>query len=173
MQHSSTALLQELVPDINMLIYLPEKPFLEEKFIADATQKTHDNSKLLIVVSEGLKNKNGSYISTRSNNKDTYGHNQLGGVGRCLLQNIKENIIEEVKLAELGTLQRCAMHCVSKIDMEEAEMEAPHSVKYALNGYSGYMTTLKRKRGPYTNAIQALSVWKRYATMSAMFLNVG
>jgi ATP-dependent phosphofructokinase / diphosphate-dependent phosphofructokinase len=143
----STGILKEEVPDINQLIYLPETAFEKERFINDVKESLRKNNKLLIVTSEGLKGSNGEYINVDKNcyEVDSFGHKQLGGVGKYLQDTIKEYVTKSVKLQEAGVVQRCAMHCVSKIDLEEAEMVGRHGVVSALEGKSGFMVSIERK----------------------------
>ena len=146
---ASTGILGKVVPNINQVIYLPEVAFSKVKFLEDVKKAIESNNKLLIVTSEGLKDENGQYINVSSNcNKnDAFGHKQLRGIGRYLQECIKESITNRVKLTEVGVIQRCAMHCASKTDIDEAEMVGRNSVRYAINGYSGYMTALVRVEG--------------------------
>lgn len=55
-------------------------------------------------------------------------------------------MLDEVKLTELGVLQRCSIHCVSETDKKEAEMVGRRAVQYALDGQSGFMTALSREK---------------------------
>lgn len=144
---AASGILKKAVPDINLNIYLPEVQFEKEKFLENAKKALGDNNKLLIVTSEGLRGKDGQYINVESNcyTNDAFGHTQLGGIGRYLQQCIKEDITKEVKLTEVGVIQRCAEHCASYTDIMEAEMAGRASVKYALDGFSGFMTALKRE----------------------------
>ncbi|MGF7431917.1 6-phosphofructokinase [Thermoanaerobacterium thermosaccharolyticum] len=143
---ASTGILKKAVPEINQLIYLPEINFNKIKFLEDVKKALEINNKLLIVISEGLKDENRKYINVSENcyEVDAFGHKQLGGIGKYLQQQIRENITSNVKLTEVGIIQRCAMHCASKTDIEEAEMVGRNSLRYALEGYSGYMTALER-----------------------------
>lgn len=143
---ASTGLLKETIPNMNQLIYLPEVRFDKLRFIQDVDKSLKENNKLLIVTSEGLKGENGKYINIDDNcyKTDAFGHKQLGGVGKFLQNTIKNNITRRVKLTEVGTIQRCAMHCISKTDLNEAEMVGRNSVRYAIDGYRGYMTAIKR-----------------------------
>jgi ATP-dependent phosphofructokinase / diphosphate-dependent phosphofructokinase len=143
---ASTGIIKQAIPDMNQLIYLPEIAFSEDKFFADIKQALKNNNKLLVVTSEGLKSADGQYINIESNcqSGDAFGHAQLGGIGRYLQQCIKENVTKNVKLTEVGVIQRCAMHCVSKTDLEEAEMVGRDALRYALEGHTGYMIALVR-----------------------------
>ena len=71
------------------LIYLPEIVFDMDKFISDV-KKVYEknNGKVIITVSEGIKDKAGRYISEYGSDlakeKDAFGHAQLGGTaGPC------------------------------------------------------------------------------------------
>ncbi|WP_032120969.1 6-phosphofructokinase [Clostridium amazonitimonense] len=142
----STGILKELVPGINQLIYLPELSFEKERFIKDVKESLKKNNKLLIVTSEGLKGSNGEYINVDDNcyEVDSFGHKQLGGVGKYLQNIIKEYVTKNVKLQEAGVVQRCAMHCSSKTDLDEAEMVGRYGVISALKGKSGFMVSIER-----------------------------
>ena len=146
---ASSGLIKEAITDVNQLIYLPEIPFTAEKFLKDVKNALSNEGKLLVVTSEGLKDDKGDYINTDSNcyEKDQFGHKQLGGVGKYLQTLIKDNVEKRVKLTELGVSQRCAMHCVSKTDLDEAELVGRAAVKYALQDKSGFMVALERVEG--------------------------
>lgn len=156
---ASTGILQKLVPNMNQLIYLPEVIFDRNKFLEDVHKNLRNNNKLLIVTSEGLKGESGQYINVDDNcyETDAFGHKQLGGIGKYLQQIIKSNITSSVKLSEIGVIQRCAMHCISKADLSEAEMVGRASVNYALEGYTGYMASLQRENHKEYNCITKLS----------------
>ena len=133
-------------------IYLPEVAFDIEKFLTDVRQKFEEKNKVFIVVSEGLRNSEGKFITeVKSQAHDKFGHAQLGGVG-AYLKNliINSSITNRVKSLELGVLQRCAMHCASNIDLQEALEVGYSALKFALEGNSGYMVAIKREsNSPY------------------------
>lgn len=141
---ASTGILKSIIPNVNQLIYLPEISFDKSKFLIDVGNAIKRNNKLLIVVSEGIKDENGEYINKNIDEIDPFGHKRLGGAGKHLRDLVKKNITKNVKLIKLGILQRCAIHCASKTDVDESEMVGRDSVKYAIAGYSGYMTAIMR-----------------------------
>ncbi|WP_066504143.1 6-phosphofructokinase [Abyssisolibacter fermentans] len=134
-------------------IYLPEVEFSQEQFLKDVTNKFETNNKVYIVASEGLKDKDGNYLSSvkLSNKHDTFSHAQLGGVGNFLKSLIIENkITNRVKVLELGVSQRCGMHCVSNTDLQEACLVGENAVKYSIEGHTGFMVGIKRvQNNPY------------------------
>ncbi|HHW67722.1 MAG: ATP-dependent phosphofructokinase / diphosphate-dependent phosphofructokinase [Epulopiscium sp.] len=134
------------------LIYLPEAAFDFKQFEKDVRRIYEEKGKVMIVVSEGIKDKDGRYVSTLESvdGHDNFGHAQLGGVGSVLEQYVKEHIEKRVKKIELNILQRCAMHYGSKTDIEEAYMVGKQAVIYGVQGKSGYMVGLKRiSNDPY------------------------
>ena len=66
---------------------------------------------------------------------------------------IQSGITKRVKSLELGVLQRCAMHCASSLDLEEAHQVGYEALKYANMGHSGYMVAIKRdSNAPYSSS---------------------
>jgi len=159
---ASSGIIKQAIPDINQLIYLPEVPFTEEKFLKDVKEAMARNGKLLVVTSEGLKDAKENYINVASNcyENDQFGHKQLGGIGSYLQGLIKNNVEKRVKFTELGVSQRCAIHCSSKTDLEEAELVGREAVNYALKGETGFMVALEREPGNKYNCRTKLAELK-------------
>lgn len=136
-------------------IYLPERVFDPEQFIKDVRAKFQENNHVYIVVSEGIKTADGKFVTElETMAHDKFGHSQLGGVGESLKQLILDaGITSRVKALELGVLQRCAMHCSSEIDIEEAFNTGYEALKYAMDGNNGYMVAIKRESNiPYKSS---------------------
>lgn len=135
-------------------IYVPESPFYINKFLSEVKNKFAEQKRVFIVASEGLKNDNGVFISKiSSNNRDKFGHAQLGGVGNYLKYLVTESgVTDRVKSVELGILQRCAAHCTSKVDLEEASMVGKAALLYSTENISGKMVGIKRiGSAPYSS----------------------
>jgi 6-phosphofructokinase 1 len=136
-------------------IYLPERPFSNEEFLKDVEAKYKKNKHVYIVASEGLKNKEGKFLTELEDvSPDNFGHTQLGGVGEYLKRLIvNAGICNRVKALELGVLQRCAMHCSSEIDIDEAYATGYEALNYAVEGNNGYMVAIKRENNiPYKSS---------------------
>lgn len=136
-------------------IYLPEKPFNVEDFLCDVRDKFKEQNQVFIVASEGLKTANGKFLAEMNVvSQDNFGHSQLGGVGQHLRQLILDaGITTRVKSLELGVLQRCAMHCASQIDIDEAYNAGFEALKYGSEGNNGYMVAIKREsNSPYRSS---------------------
>lgn len=141
---SALANLKGCGPD---LIYLPEIPFDVDKFINDVTRVAKKKkNKVFVVLSEGIKDLEGRYISEYlvSLDKDSFGHAQLGGVATVLAGIVNDNLKIKVRPIEFSLLQRCAGHLASAVDVEEAYMAGSMAVSYALNGFSDKMVVFNR-----------------------------
>ncbi|GAA0068810.1 6-phosphofructokinase [Clostridium sardiniense] len=133
-------------------IYLPERAFDKEKFLMDVRKKFKEQNQVYIVASEGLRTEDGKFLTEFDCvSQDTFGHAQLGGVSECLRKLIlTAGITTRVKALELGVLQRCAMHCASKLDIEEAYLAGYEALKYAKENKNGSMVAIKREQNsPY------------------------
>ena len=134
------------------LIYLPEFDFDMDKFLSDV-KKVYDNNngKVIVAVSEGIKDKDGKYISEYGSDlaktKDSFGHAQLGGTGAVLANILKEKLGCKTRAIEFSLLQRCATHCGSKTDVEEAFLAGQMAVKYAVEGTTDHMVAFERAEG--------------------------
>ena len=128
-------------------IYLPEVAFDKEKFLKDVKQKFEEQNKVYIIVSEGIRNKDGNFISEfECVSEDKFGHAQLGGVSSYLRMLIlREGFTTRVKALGLGILQRCSMHCASDTDLTEAYNVGKMALKYASEGETGKMVNINRE----------------------------
>jgi 6-phosphofructokinase len=131
------------------LIYLPELTFDIEKFVEDATRMYEQKNNVIIAVSEGVKDKNGKYISEYgtdlAKNKDAFGHAQLGGLAATLTAILKEKTGAKVRGIEFSLLQRCAAHTASLTDINEAYLAGQMAVRYAIEGKTDCMVAFERK----------------------------
>ena len=129
-------------------IYLPEVDFDMDKFISDVEKKYAETGKVLIVVSEGIHDKDGrlivEYGSDLSKQKDSFGHAQLGGLASFLANTIKEKTGAKVRGIELSLLQRCAAHCASQTDIDESFASGKAAVENAVEGITDKMVGFER-----------------------------
>jgi len=149
---ASTALGKDSEDSAPHLIYLPERVFDEEKFLEDVESVYSRLGYALITVCEGLKDKDGKYLtaSDRSIYADAFGHKQLGGVADYLCSIIADNLEIKARFDKPGTIQRMSSLCMSKTDAEEAYMVGQAAVENAIEGASGYMVSLVRESNdPY------------------------
>lgn len=134
-------------------IYLPEVPFDRNQFIEDSREFLKDNNNLIVAISEGIRDKDGNYISAGESAADTFGHKQLSGAGHALEMMIKEDLGVKVRSVEINVLQRCAAHQASQTDLDEAFNSGEKAVRLAESGITGSMVIMKRTdNAPYTIA---------------------
>lgn len=135
------------------LIYLPEVAFDMDQFVADVMRIYKENGKVIIAVSEGIKDKDGKYISEYGTNlaqqKDAFGHSQMGGLAATLAAIVKEKTGAKVRDIEFSLLQRCAAHSASKTDYDESYRAGAAAVENAINGVTDQMVGFSCKRNPY------------------------
>jgi len=126
------------------LIYLPEVAFSAEKFVEDVKRVLKREKYCLIVVGEGLVDKDGNYLATDSAATDSFGHAQLGGAGEYLMRLVEQQVGVKARSAKLGIAQRAAAHCSSKTDNDEAFLAGQAAVKAAIAGETDKCVILVR-----------------------------
>jgi 6-phosphofructokinase 1 len=126
------------------LVYLPEVAFSAEKFVEDVRRVLRKENYCLVVVGEGLIDKDGNYVTVETSATDAFGHSQLGGVGEYLKDLVETQVGVKARVARLGIAQRAAAHCASKTDADEAFLAGQAAVKAAVNGETDKMVTLVR-----------------------------
>ena len=136
------------------LIYLPEIDFDLDKFTAKVKEIYAAKKKCLVVVSEGIHDKDGTFIAEYANKnaaKDSFGHTQLGGLAAYLANYIKEQTGAKVRGIELSLLQRCAAHCASQTDIDESFASGKAAVDNAVAGITDKMVGFEctRENGEY------------------------
>lgn len=126
------------------LIYLPEVDFSVEQFVSDVKAKLEEYNSIIVVVSEGIHDKDGNYISAQHSKVDEFGHAQLSGTGAYLKSVIENEIGCKVRALEPSVIQRSAGHISSLTDVEEAFNLGTIAVRAAVSGKSGVFSTLRR-----------------------------
>ncbi|MGI6336807.1 MAG: 6-phosphofructokinase [Eubacteriales bacterium] len=130
------------------LIYLPEIAFDMDTFIADVKAIYAKAKKCIVVVSEGIHDKDGRFIteygSDLSKSRDSFGHAQLGGLAPFLANLLKEKTGAKVRGIEFSLLQRCAAHCASQTDIDESYSAGEAAVLNAVAGVTDKMVGFER-----------------------------
>ncbi len=127
----------------------PEVPFNEKQFIAKCDQMIKQYGYVSVVVSEGVRNAKGKFLS-EVGSTDVFGHAQLGGVAPVIANLIKDKLGHKYHWAVADYLQRSARHIASKTDVEQAYAVGAKAVKLALQGKNSVMVTIDRKSAkPY------------------------
>jgi len=146
---SAIAFYKGMGPD---LIYLPEVPFDLADFITDVTKIYKEKGDVVVAVSEGIADKNGTYISSyfhdTSKSVDSFGHAQMGGLASSLANFAKTKIEgSKVRGIEFGIIQRCAANLASQTDIEEAYLSGKTAFEAAESGITDKMVALERVPG--------------------------
>ena len=135
-----------LGPDI---ILFPEVTFNQQAFLDKVDATVNSKGFCSIVVSEGVKNKDGKFLS-ESGAKDAFGHAQLGGSAPLVADMIKQKLGHKHHWAVCDYLQRAARHIGSKTDMQHAYALGEAAVELALQGKNAVMPTIVRtSNNPY------------------------
>ena len=98
----------------------------------------------MVIVGEGLVDKDGNYVANSATGQDAFGHQQLGGVGDFLANLVEQNLAVKARSSKLGIGQRAAAHCSSQTDNDESFMAGQAAVKAAMEGETDKMVILVR-----------------------------
>jgi len=149
---AGTSLAKRSEEDGPHIILFPEIPFQRERFKVKILETIKKYKYCVIVVSEGVKNPDGSYISEQKNElgKDSFGHIQLGGAGLFIKNLIESDLKIKTRFVIPSISQRVGIHFASKTDSDEAYEAGRKAVEKACDGLSGYMISFERvSNNPY------------------------
>lgn len=129
--------------DLPVVILFPEVAFNERRFLAAVKKKVADYGYCSVVVSEGVRGKDGKFLSDQGL-RDAFGHAQLGGVAPVIANLIKAKLKLKYHWAVADYLQRAARHIASKTDVEQAYALGRAAVNFALAGKNSVMPAVIR-----------------------------
>jgi 6-phosphofructokinase len=142
------------------IILFPETPFEVGRFIARVDESVKKNGFCSIVVSEGLKTRDGKFLSN-SDLVDAFGHTQLGGVAPVIAHLVKRELGHKCHWAVSDYLQRAARHVASQTDVDQAYALGKAGIEYALAGKKDIMLAIKRiQQSPYRWEIEGVPLSK-------------
>jgi len=120
------------------LIYVPESPLTEDRFLAEVQAVYKRLGRCLVCVSEGLRDPDGRTWTERiASNLDVDMHKNiqlsgLGALGDHMADQVKNKLgIKRVRSDTFGYLQRSFPGFTSPIDAHEARLVACEAVKYS------------------------------------------
>ena len=133
------------------LLVLPEDEFNEEAFLAQVKEIVEKTNKCYIVVSEGVKYADGTYLAAKNAQNDGFGHAILGGAGNALKELIlSTKTAERCKVQDLSTAQRAFALTQSLTDVEESYRLGMSAHMRSCDGkFTGKMVMVTRKPGEY------------------------
>ena len=135
---AASALARERPDDGPHLIYLPEVPFSEDRFVKDVKAAMKKFGRCVIAVSEGIRGKDGVAIGAKlgSGEVDSHGNVQMSGTGAlgdALARIVKAKAgVKRVRADTFGYLQRSFPGVRSRTDAEEAFFAGAAAVRAAL-----------------------------------------
>ena len=128
------------------LIYLPERDFDMDQFMADVERVYKEKGNCMVAVSEGIHYADGTFVSeAQTSATDGFGHAQLGGLAAMLADAVKQKLNVKVRGIELSLLQRCGAHLASETDIEESYMSGKMAVENAVIGVTDKMVGFERE----------------------------
>ncbi len=128
-------------------IYLPEKVFDIDAFMAKVKELAATKNSVVIAVSEGVHIADGRYVCELANENvavDAFGHKQMSGTAAYLAQLVASETGLKTRAIEFSTLQRAATHLASLTDINEAFQAGADAMKAAANGETGKMIIFTR-----------------------------
>ena len=135
---AASALGKKFDDDGPHLVYLPERTFDVEAFVADVHAVYTRLGRCVVAVSEGIHDASGTPIAAQLAKQvehDAHGNVQLSGNGALadlLCAHIKTRLkIKRVRGDTFGYLQRSFIGCVSDVDAREAREVGEKAVQYA------------------------------------------
>lgn len=146
---AASVLARKFEGDNPVLIYLPETAFDTEKFLDDVRAALEKTPNLVVCISEGINDGNGTFICELASDVgvDDFGHKMLTGSGKYLENLVKEKIGVKVRSIELNVCQRCSSAMLSATDQKEAIASGAYGVKCAIEGETGKMIGFSRLAG--------------------------
>ncbi len=148
---AAAALGKKFPDDGPHLIYLPERVFSIEQFLADVKDTQARYGRCVVAVSEGIHDASGEPIATllaKEVERDAHGNVQLSGTGALadlLCDAIKDRLgIKRVRGDTFGYLQRSFIGCVSDVDQREAREVGEKAVQFAMWGDRNGSVAIKR-----------------------------
>ena len=155
------ALAQDICGVAPDFVLLPEVPLDEHALLSAIEQRLREKNNVIVVVSEGVHHADGSFLfDAKSVAIDTFGHLAAqSGTAQYLSQLTKDQLGVKSRGIELNTLQRCASHAASKVDLDEAEALGTTGVEVVLQGKTGVMVGVHRiSDAPYATEIRTTPV---------------
>lgn len=129
------------------LVVLPEIPFNKETFLAEVKKCIDEKNKCYVVVSEGARYADGTYLAAGEAKNDGFGHAVLGGAANAVKDLIlTSGTANRCKVQDLSTAQRCHATEQSLVDVEESfKLGMSAHMRSANPSFTGQMVGIKRK----------------------------
>lgn len=142
---ASSAIAKRSEQEAPHLIYIPEIAFHCDQFIDAVDRAVTCNGWAVVVVAEGIRNANGSFVYQISDSAQADGLSRplTGGVGQYLAELISRRLKIRCRCEKPGLLGRTSMIHRSLQDMEDASLVGRQAVQGLLDERSGEMVALR------------------------------
>lgn len=158
---AASALARHHEDDGPHLIYVPERDFTWEGFLADVDRVYTQRGRCLVAVSEGVHGPGGELL-VKSAEKDSHGNVQLSGsgaLGDLMAAKVKEALGKDLRVRAdtFGYLQRSFAGNASEVDAAEAREVGRTAVRIATSGERphGSIYIERVSQEPYEAAFKA------------------
>ncbi|MFT4104479.1 MAG: diphosphate--fructose-6-phosphate 1-phosphotransferase [Lacrimispora sp.] len=139
---ASSVLAREKAGDAPHLIYTPERPFCQEEFLEDVKKLYDELGGVVVVVSEGLKGKDGNPIVEPifKTERAIY----YGDVSTHLANLVVKELGIKARSEKPGLAGRSSIAWQSEVDRDEAMETGEMALRLAILGKSGIMVGIER-----------------------------
>lgn len=178
---ASSALARKYSDDGPHLVYVPERKFSTERFLAEVERVYKQHGRCIVAVSEGVADESGTPILlklTKSDERDAHGNVQLSGsgaLGDSLAELVRVKLkIKRVRSDTFGYLQRSFLGVVSDRDAHEAREVGEIAVQYAMWDNANGSVVIKRPVLDYSVAYELAAlrdIGGKTRTMPDEFIN--
>jgi 6-phosphofructokinase len=161
---AASALARQHEDDGPHLIYLPERAFSLERFVADVDAVYKRLGRCICAISEGIHDENGVLIAA-SKEVDSHGNVQLSGSGALgdrLSATLKAKLGEKLRVRAdtFGYAQRSYAGAASEVDAREAREVGREAVRVATRTDTphGSIAILRMSNAPYAVRYEAVEL---------------
>lgn len=146
---AAAALAKHSEREAPQLVWPPEIPFSEGKFLRLVQSSLREIGYCLAVVAETVRDAKGRPIAQheRKPPTDAFGHPRLAGAAEYLCELLKERLGVRARYDLPGSIQRMSSAHFSEVDLNEARACGRWAVRFALCGSSDCMVVMRRRRG--------------------------
>lgn len=133
--------------DAPQIIWPPEIPFNEKKFLRMVKAALRTLGYCVVVISETIKDARGKPVAAHSGKieTDAFGHPRTAGAAEHLCALVQANLNVRARWDKPGTIQRMATAYLAEPDLRDARACGQWAVRFALQGRTDCMVVIKQK----------------------------
>ncbi|NQT81090.1 MAG: 6-phosphofructokinase [Candidatus Aminicenantes bacterium] len=133
-------------------IIIPEFPLNYDSFLEKVIEKYNSQKHLIIVIAEGAKWKNGSFIYTEKDESEDFGHPRFGGSSNALKIQLKKDLAKHFNTRNINAVNPSYLYRSgkpNKLDLFWAQRLGETAVRYLVEGIKGakFLAINKDKSG--------------------------